>query len=60
MCSKTIHTCKRPMTGVSPTPLTPLEIQVFVHIFLLKIRLWRPPFPLKFPTALLGKGNGTK
>jgi len=40
-------------------PHTPLEIQVFAHTLLLKIRLSRPPFPLEFEITLIGVGDGT-
>lgn len=41
MCLKTIHTCKPPNEGCEPLIL--LEIQVFVHIFILKLGLGDPP-----------------
>lgn len=46
MCLKAIHTCKPSNEGCEPLIL--LEIQVFVHIFILKLGLGDPPFLCNF------------
>lgn len=36
--------------------LHPLEFQVYLHTFLIKIWLVRPPMPSEFPVTIVGLG----